>query len=47
MSHRGRCDTDVEAVRTWQTGISASGTVMYGKQHKYRCARSAAALSSR
>ncbi|MFM9373306.1 DNA cytosine methyltransferase [Streptomyces sp. Da 82-17] len=31
------CDTDVEAVWTWRTGIPASGIVEYGKQYDYRC----------
>ena len=37
VSRCGRCDTDVEAVWTWKTGIPATGTVMYGKQYEYRC----------
>lgn len=37
VSRCGHCDTDVEAVWTWKTGIPATGTVMYGKQYEYRC----------
>jgi site-specific DNA-cytosine methylase len=37
VSHCGRCDKDVEAVWTWKTGITPTGTVMYGKQYEYRC----------
>ncbi|NMI63139.1 DNA cytosine methyltransferase [Streptomyces sp. RLA2-12] len=37
VSRCGRCDTDVEAVWTWKTGIPESGTVTYGKQYEYRC----------
>lgn len=37
VSHCGRCDTDVEAVWTWKTGIPESGTVTYGRQYEYRC----------
>ncbi|MBD2818509.1 DNA cytosine methyltransferase [Streptomyces parvulus] len=37
VSRCHHCDTDVEAVWTWKTGIPASGTVMYGKQYEYRC----------
>ncbi|MFD5906459.1 DNA cytosine methyltransferase [Streptomyces microflavus] len=37
VSHCGRCDTDVEAVWTWKTGIPATGTVTYGRQYEYRC----------
>jgi site-specific DNA-cytosine methylase len=33
------CDTDVEAVWTWKTGIPATGSVSYGKQYNYRCPR--------
>ncbi len=32
-----RCDTTVEAVQTWRTGIPPTGTVCYGKQYDYRC----------
>ncbi|MEU0032018.1 DNA cytosine methyltransferase [Streptomyces sp. NPDC006335] len=39
VSHCGRCDTDVEAVWTWKTGIPPTGTVTYGKQYEYRCPR--------
>ncbi|MFE6931787.1 DNA cytosine methyltransferase [Streptomyces sp. NPDC057699] len=31
------CDTDVEAVWTWKTGIPPTGSVSYGKQYNYRC----------
>ncbi|MYR60043.1 DNA cytosine methyltransferase [Streptomyces sp. SID625] len=37
VSRCHHCDTDVEAVWTWKTGIPESGTVMYGKQYEYRC----------
>lgn len=33
------CDTIVEAVWTWKTGVPASGAVRYGKQYNYRCPR--------
>lgn len=32
-----RCDTLVEAVWTWKTGIPPTGSVRYGKQYNYRC----------
>jgi DNA (cytosine-5)-methyltransferase 1 len=32
-----RCDTIVEAVWTWRTGVPPSGTVDYGVQYDYRC----------
>lgn len=32
-----RCDTVVEAVWSWKTGIPATGTVRYGQQYNYRC----------
>lgn len=32
-----KCDTVVEGVWTWKTGIPASGSVRYGKQYVYRC----------
>lgn len=32
-----KCDTVVEGVWTWKTGIPASGSVRYGKQYNYRC----------
>jgi DNA (cytosine-5)-methyltransferase 1 len=32
-----RCDTDVEAVWTWKTGLPPTGSVRYGKQYNYRC----------
>lgn len=31
------CETVVEAVWTWKTGIPPTGTVCYGKQYDYRC----------
>jgi DNA (cytosine-5)-methyltransferase 1 len=31
------CDTIVEAVWTWRTGIPPTGSVRYGKQYEYRC----------
>jgi site-specific DNA-cytosine methylase len=31
------CDTVVESVWTWKTGIPPTGTVCYGKQYEYRC----------
>ncbi|KZB86361.1 DNA cytosine methyltransferase [Amycolatopsis regifaucium] len=34
-----RCDTTVEAVWSWKTGVPASGSVRYGKQYNYRCPR--------
>lgn len=34
-----RCDTQVEAVWSWRTGVPASGAVRYGKQYGYRCPR--------
>ena len=37
VSRCRRCDTDVEAVWTWRTGIPLSGSVCYGKQYDYRC----------
>jgi site-specific DNA-cytosine methylase len=37
VSHCHHCDKDVEAVWTWKTGPTESGTVMYGKQYEYRC----------
>lgn len=33
----GHCDTMVEAVWSWKTGIPPTGTVRYGKQYNYRC----------
>ncbi|WP_410789613.1 DNA cytosine methyltransferase [Kribbella sp. C-35] len=33
------CSEIVESVWTWRTGIPATGTVCYGKQYDYRCAR--------
>lgn len=33
----GRCDTIVEGVWSWKTGVPPSGTVEYGKQYNYRC----------
>lgn len=32
-----RCNTVVEAVWTWKTGIPPTGSVRYGKQYDYRC----------
>lgn len=32
-----RCDTIVQAVWTWKTGIPPTGSVRYGKQYNYRC----------
>jgi DNA (cytosine-5)-methyltransferase 1 len=32
-----RCDTIVEAVWTWRTGVPPTGRVAYGKQYDYRC----------
>ncbi|MER7246188.1 DNA cytosine methyltransferase [Kribbella sp. NPDC000426] len=31
------CSTVVEAVWTWKTGITPTGSVSYGKQYEYRC----------
>ncbi|TDU87607.1 C-5 cytosine-specific DNA methylase [Kribbella voronezhensis] len=31
------CETIVEAVWTWKTGIPPTGSVCYGKQYEYRC----------
>lgn len=31
------CDTVVEAVWTWKTGLPPTGAVRYGKQYNYRC----------
>lgn len=31
------CDTIVEAVWTWKTGVPPTGSVRYGKQYNYRC----------
>lgn len=39
VSRCHRCDTDVEAVWTWKTGIPPTGSVRYGKQYEYRCPR--------
>ncbi len=33
------CDSIVEAVWSWKTGIPLSGSVRYGKQYNYRCPR--------
>lgn len=35
----GSCDSMVQAVWTWRTGIPATGSVRYGKQYDYRCPR--------
>lgn len=32
-----RCQTIVQAVWTWKTGIPPTGSVRYGKQYNYRC----------
>jgi DNA (cytosine-5)-methyltransferase 1 len=32
-----RCQTVVESVWTWRTGIPPTGSVRYGKQYDYRC----------
>lgn len=37
ISWCGHCDTQVEAVWTWRTGIPPTGSVRYGKQYDYRC----------
>ncbi|MFE7754285.1 DNA cytosine methyltransferase [Streptomyces sp. NPDC057429] len=37
VSHCGHCDTQVEAVWTWKTGVPPTGSVRYGKQYNYRC----------
>ncbi len=37
LAHCSYCDTAVEAVWTWKTGIPATGSVRYGKQYNYRC----------
>lgn len=31
------CDTVVQAVWTWKTGVPPTGTVRWGKQYNYRC----------
>lgn len=36
-SHCVRCDTIVEGVWTWKTGVPPTGSVRYGKQYSYRC----------
>lgn len=33
----GRCNTIVEAVWTWKTGVPPTGSVRYGKQYRYTC----------
>lgn len=33
------CDSTVEAVWSWKTGVPPSGSVRYGKQYNYRCSR--------
>ncbi len=33
----GRCDSVVEAVWTWKTGVPPTGRVQYGVQYNYRC----------
>lgn len=37
ISWCARCETVVEAVWTWKTGVPPTGTVCYGKQYNYRC----------
>jgi len=37
VSRCHNCDTEVEAVWTWKTGIPDTGLVTYGKQYEYRC----------
>lgn len=37
VSRCHRCDTDVEAVWTWKTGVPPTGRVCYGIQYEYRC----------
>lgn len=37
VSRCHHCDKDVEAVWTWKTGPTPTGTVEYGKQYNYRC----------
>ncbi|MEU9688116.1 DNA cytosine methyltransferase [Amycolatopsis japonica] len=34
-----RCDTTVESVWSWKTGVPPTGSVRYGKQYNYRCPR--------
>nr|WP_246481627.1 DNA cytosine methyltransferase [Amycolatopsis umgeniensis] len=34
-----RCDTTVEAVWSWKTGVPPTGSVRYGKQYNYTCPR--------
>lgn len=33
----GHCDSLVQAVWTWRTGVPPTGSVRYGKQYDYRC----------
>ena len=35
----GNCDSIVEAVWSWKTGVPPTGSVRYGKQYNYRCPR--------
>ncbi|GAA3510284.1 DNA cytosine methyltransferase [Aeromicrobium panaciterrae] len=37
VSWCGRCSTAVEAVWTWKTGPTPTGSTRYGKQYVYRC----------
>ncbi|MDQ7993551.1 MAG: DNA cytosine methyltransferase, partial [Propionicimonas sp.] len=37
LGHCWRCDTTVEAVWTWKTGVPPTGKVHYGEQYDYRC----------
>lgn len=37
MAHCPKCDTIVESIWTWKTGIPPTGSVRYGKQYVYRC----------
>ena len=44
VSRCRRCYKDVEAVWTWKTGPTLTGTVEYGKQYEYRCPSCRAAV---
>ncbi|MFE5290433.1 DNA cytosine methyltransferase [Nocardia sp. NPDC056611] len=39
LSWCAHCDQAVEAVWSWKTGVPPTGSVRYGKQYNYRCAR--------
>ncbi|MFI5716085.1 DNA cytosine methyltransferase [Nocardia sp. NPDC051750] len=39
LTHCATCDTEVEAVWSWKTGVPPAGTVRYGIQYNYRCPR--------